>query len=148
MRHRTVSKYARNYVRARAVAHMDCQVVLSRHRDGYLDQSSGLYTADTGTVIYKGIARIWDSNTGTIINVGEADLATTATYCSIPFDSEVPRVDDLLRVVSASIDTALETRGFRVVGVDGGGLTRATRRMQITALAENRSWRPEDVWEG
>lgn len=144
---RTVSDYARRYVRDRAQAHMNCTIILSRHRDGLLDPDSGLYTADTGKVIYRGKARIWDSTTGAIINVGEADLATTATYCSIPFDSEMPRVDDLIRVISAPVDGALESRGFRVMNVDGGGLIRATRRMQITALAENRSWRPDDIWE-
>ena len=144
---RTVSNYARKYVRSRAEAHMNCQIILSRHRDGYLDSASGLYTADSGTVYYEGIGRIWDSNTGAIINVGEADLATTVTYCSVPFDTPIPRVDDLLRVVQCSHDPALVGRGFRIIGLDGGGLARATRRMQISALSENRSWRPEDEWE-
>lgn len=144
---RTVSDYARRYVRDRAQAHMNCTIILSRHRDGLLDPTSGLYTADTGKVIYRGIARIWDSTTGAIINVGEADLVTTVTYCSVPFDAAMPRVDDLVRVVTSPSDDTLETRGFRVMNVDGGGLMRATRRMQITALAENRSWRPDDLWE-
>jgi hypothetical protein len=122
---------------------MNCVIILSRHKDGYLDTGSGTYTAQSGEIIYEGIARIWDSNTGAIINVGEADLSTTVTYCSIPFDSPIPHNDDLVRVITAPGDIALVTRGFRVMGLDGGGLARATRRMQISALAENRSWRPE-----
>lgn len=141
---RTVTNYARRYVRDRAEAHMNCSVTITRHNAGVLDQDTGLYTADTGKVIYRGIARIWDSSTGAIINVGDADLATTVVYCSIPYDSAVPRVDDTLTVTESPGDPALVDRAFRILFIDGGGLARATRKMQISAIAQNRSWSPED----
>lgn len=147
MKGRTVSNYARAYVRGRAMAHMTSEVRISRHRDGELDTATGLYTADTGKKIYEGIARIWDSGTGAVINAGEADLVTTVTYCSVPFSAPIPRIDDLLVVTHSPSDGALLNRGFRIIAIDGGGLARATRRLQISALSENRSWRPEDAWE-
>ena len=147
MKGRTISNYARSYVRGRAMAHMTSTVLISRHRDGALDTNTGMYTADTGKKIYEGIARIWDSGTGSVINVGEADLVTTVMYCSIPFAAPVPRIDDLLVVTYSPSDEALLNRGFRIIAIDGGGLARATRRLQISALSENRSWRPEDSWE-
>lgn len=140
----TVSDYARTYLRDRVQGHMNCTIELLRHRDSSLDETTGLYTAVSKTSVYSGVARIWEASSGSIVEVGEADLALVSTYCSIPFDVDVmPHRDDQVLVTACPGDPDLVGRGYRVLMIDGGGLMRATRKMQLIAQAENRAWRPE-----
>ena len=138
---RTVTPWARSYVRSHSEAHFNCQVSINRHADWTLDGVSGELEITQGNSIYSGEARIWSSDTGSVLALGEADINTMATYVSIPWDaSPVPDRDDIVTVSSCPGDPDLAGRAFRIMSVDGGGLMRATRRMQVTALSESASW--------
>lgn len=139
----TVTDYARRYVRDRAQSHMNCTVVLSRFKRGTLDETTGRYTATTGTVLYTGLARIWSSNTGNVFDVSGTEMSMVSTYCSFPWDVAMPHKDDKIEVVTCPGDADLVGRVFRIIYVDGGGLMTATRKTQIVGQTENRSWDPE-----
>lgn len=137
---RTISPRAKAYVRRAAEAQFTCSVRIFTNTVPTLDANTGLYTADEGTDVYSGPARIWSVDGGGVIAVGEGDYAMQSTYCSIPWDhTPVPEADNTV-VVTAAEDASLVGRSFRIMSVDGGGQARATRRMQITGLTENRSW--------
>jgi len=138
----TVSDYARRYLKDRVQSHMTSKVTINRIQRGALNESTGLYTADSGTLIYSGEARIWTVNTGTVFDTGAGEMALASTYCSIPQDSVVPNKDDQVVVLYCPGDLDLDGRVFRVVYVDGGGLMTPTRRMQIIAQVENRNFDP------
>jgi hypothetical protein len=137
---RTVSRWSKAYVRRAAEAQFTCTVRVFKNAPVTLNATTGLYTADEGVEVYNGPARIWSVDGGGVIAVGEGDYAMQSTYCSIPWDhTPIPEMDDQVEVL-ASDDTNLVGRTFRIMNIDGGGQMRATRRMQLTGLTENRSW--------
>lgn len=137
---RTISPRAKTYVRRAAEAQFACTVRIFQTTVQALNTGTGLYTAVEGADVYAGPARIWSVDGAGVIATGEGDFAMQSTYCSIPWDhTPVPEVDQQVLVVSSD-DTGLIGRTFRIMSVDGGGQMRATRRMQITGLTENRSW--------
>ena len=137
---RTISPRAKAYVRRAAEAQFTCTVRIFTPTDPTLDTNTGLYTSVEGAETYNGPARIWSVDGGQLIEVGEGDYAFQSTYCSIPWDHQpIPQVDQQVEVV-ASDDPGLVGRAFRIMSVDGGGQARATRRMQITGMTENRTW--------
>ncbi len=140
---RTVSSRTKAIVRKQAEAQFSCTVRIWTPAPASFDAASGQYTSNEGAEKYRGAARIWSVQANGVLSVGEGDLAMQATYCSIPWNhTPIPDVDDWVEMLSSD-DTDLPGRTWRVIGVDGGGLMRATRRLQITGMTENRSWRPE-----
>lgn len=138
---RTISPRAKAYVRRAAEAQFQCSVRIFETTVPTLDTVTGLYSSVEGTDVYDGPARIWSVEGAGTVTVGEGDIALQSTYCSIPWDATpVPEVDNQVLVTDCADDPELVGRSFRIMSVDGGGQTRATRRMQITALTENRSW--------
>lgn len=136
----TISNYARAYVRARAEAHMNCTVKITRgQRPAYLDRSTGLVTAATANVIYTGKARLWSLDKNSNVNIMETDLVTQNVYISVPW-KVAPHNDDIVVVTVCPGDADVVGRAFRVIGQDGAALTRATRRLTCVTLGENRSW--------
>jgi hypothetical protein len=139
---RTVSTWAKSYVRNVAEHQFTSSVRIHKVGTPVLDTVTGIYTSVEGADVYEGPARIWSVDGSGVLSLGEGDYAMQATYCSIPWDAEpVPDVDDQVEVI-ASDDTELIGQRFRVMSVDGGGLTRATRRLSLAGLTENRSWQP------
>jgi hypothetical protein len=137
---RVISRRAKAYVRRAAEAQFTSEVRIFSTTVPTLDTDTGLYAATEGTQTYSGPARIWSVDGGQVISVGEGDYAYQSTFCSIPWDhTPVPEVDQQVEVL-ASDDESLVGRTFRIMSVDGGGQARATRRLQITGLTENRSW--------
>ena len=140
---RTVSNYARRYVRARAEAQMTCHVRIYRHEDPVFDDETGLMTSSHGTKIYEGDARLWYAQGGNVVELGDADINMMNTYVSIPWDSDpVPHRDDIVMVDSCALDPDLVDRAFRVMNTDGGGLMNATRKMTVSTFAESHTWEP------
>jgi Family of unknown function (DUF6093) len=137
---RTISPRAKAYVRRAAEAQFTCTVRIFATTVPTLNTTTGLYTSSEGAEVYSGPARIWSVDGGQVIAVGEGDYAYQSTFCSIPWDTvPVPDVDQQIEVLTSD-DTDLVGRTFRIMSVDGGGQARATRRMQITGMTENRSW--------
>lgn len=91
------------------------------------------------SVIYKGKARIWDVSGGNISS-GDLSLDTSTTNISIPWDAAAPHVDDVVEVLECPVDPELVGKAFQVVSVDGGGQSRATRRLSCIALTGNALW--------
>jgi hypothetical protein len=134
---RTVSHRSKAYVRRAAEAQFDCVIQITRAGEPIFDDTTGTYTP-TATLVYEGVARIWELDQAGTLSVGEATFPLRATYCSIPWDHEpVPHNDDIIEVLVMNDDPDLPGRTFRVMSVDGGGHMRATRRMHITGIVEN-----------
>ena len=141
---RTIPASASEYVRKRAEAQMQCQVKIYRNTKTELNPVTGQIVSGQGQVSYQGKARIWGVDGAGAISIGEADITTRATYCSIPVThTPVPSNDDTILVLTCPYDPDLVGRTFRITSVDGGGMLSATRRMQVVGFYENRSWRPE-----
>jgi hypothetical protein len=89
---------------------------------------------------YAGKARIWESNTGQIVIVGDAAITLMQTNISIPFSAPKPKRDQIVVVNYAPQDSDLDGRAFRIIAVDGGGQIGATRRMTVTAYTDSDVW--------
>jgi hypothetical protein len=134
---RTVSARSKAYVRRAAEAQFDCTIKITRAGSPILNTTTGTLTP-TSTLIYEGLARIWELDDAGMLSVGEATFPLRATYCSIPWDhTPVPHNDDTIEVLTMPDDPDLPGRSFRIMAVDGGGHMRSTRRMHITGIVEN-----------
>lgn len=136
----TVSARARAYVRARAQAHMNCTVKIYAISDQIFDEDTGMVRSKFGEVLYTGNGRVYSIDGGGSINVGEAVIATKSTYCSIPWDSPYIPVDSVVVIGDLPGDTFNEDSTWRVLAVDGGGLMRATRRLQLSSWTSDAYW--------
>ncbi len=136
----TVSNYARSYVRARAEVHMNCTVTIYAKSTNEFDVNTGLVTSGFAAEIYEGKARVYSIDGGGTLNLGEALISTKTTYCSIPWDTPYVAVDSVVVINDMPGDVENESTTWRVISVDGGGLMRATRRLQIVAWTSSADW--------
>lgn len=128
------------YVRRRAEAAMTGTVkVLSLIAPTY-DDNTLIMTTGVATQIYQGVARIRTELAGGAIVAGDSVIQTSATTVSLPYDAAVPKIDDIVVVLSFGADTELEDDVFQIKDVGGGGLIRATRQLQVVAYRANRWW--------
>lgn len=134
---RSITPRAKAYARRAAEAQFDCAVVIRRKATPVFDDQSGTYSP-VSTLVYEGKARIYSVDEAGLTPLGEGMYAMRSTFASIPWDTDpVPHNDDTLEVVGSPGDADLVGRSFRIVGVDGGGQMRATRRLHLTGLVEN-----------
>ena len=138
----TVSDYARRYVRERAQDHMAATITLYRHADTInFDELTGIAEIPLGsTVVYAGKARVWTSNSGGAIVVGEAEIATISTNVSIPLDAPMPKKDDIVVVDTNPHDAVTVGTAYRVMSINGGGLIGSVRQMSCTAFTDSSFW--------
>lgn len=135
------SAFAKASVTLRTGQGMTCQIQVLRGSLGTLDPTTGLVGGLTGaSTVYSGPARIRTVSGGSTINLGGGEIAVRDTIISIPMSAAVPRRDDLISVVSGDDDTDLDTRIFRVLGADGGGLFGDARRMSCAGWYQSRYW--------
>lgn len=127
------------YVRARALANMLGQVRIIRPTRSGMD-SNLLITSIEASLIYTGPARIYATNGGGALIVGEGITQTSSTTISLPYDAAAPHIDDVVLVLSFGADTELADDAYTVRDVGGGGLLRATRQLSCTAYQANRWW--------
>lgn len=135
-----VSSRTQRYVRARARANMLGVVQIIRAVKPTYDAITLLMTAASAQTVYEGAARIYAAQASAPIYVGEGIIATTGTIVSLPYDAAVPKVDDIVVVVTFGSDPALETDTLLIKDVGGGGLIRATRQLACVAYQANRWW--------
>jgi hypothetical protein len=109
-----------------------------RSADTFSD-TTGLVVTGFGTLLYAGVARIYQLG-GNTIDLGEGQIAMNTTYCSIPWDSQSPTIDNVLQINTCPEDDNLNGTTWRILNVDGGGLVRVVRRLQITEWDSNRYW--------
>ncbi len=120
--------------------HMASQIVVLRGSLGTLDTATGLVGGLSGAeTVYSGKARIRPLSQPTPVSLGGGEIAQRDTVISIPIDAPVPHRDDLIRVVSDD-DVDLDTRIFRVLGADGGGIFGDARRVGCSGWYQNRYW--------
>jgi Family of unknown function (DUF6093) len=140
---RVATRYSRQYIARRALGAMVDRVSINRPGDVALNTSTGMNVAVAGEEVYQGLARIYSVTGPQVLDLGEADITLRMTYISIPSDYlPAPQKDDLITVLEARSDEALQGKVFRILDVDGGGLVRAVRRMQCVTWEESSSWRP------
>lgn len=138
----TPSATARQLIRARTEAAMVATITILRGNLGTLNVTTGeVGGLASATTIYAGKARIRNVNGTGVINVGDGEIDQRSTVISIPIDSPVPFRDDLVRIDNdGNTDTDLDSRIFRVLDVDGGGMFGDARRMTCTSWHESRYW--------
>jgi len=129
-----VTRYARRYVEA----NMTAMVKITRMDAAVLGEDGSLTATEMHTV-YEGKARVYGVSGPMTMNLGEEPQYFSSTYVSIPYDSVMPRVDDVIKV-TAHHDWTLVGRTFRVMDVEGGGQYPAVRRMQVTGVQNSKAW--------
>lgn len=137
---RTISTYARNYVRRAAEAQFNCEVRIVQMTDPTLNTTTGTITAAESVTHYDGPARISGGSAGSVINIGDNDYAMVATTVSIPWSVTDVEIDDVVLVTACPGDPELVGNAMRVVAFDVGGQTRATRALTCQGITENRGW--------
>lgn len=128
------------YVRDRVQTLMACTVSIYESAEKVLDTQTGRIGTATSPLLYRGKARIWESNTGQILMMGETAITLMQTNISIPFSAPKPKRDQIVVVNVCPQDPDMVGRAFRVVAVDGGGQIGATRRMTVTAFTDSDVW--------
>lgn len=136
----TVNEHQRQYVRSRAQDHMNSTVSIYRDAGSIFDDTDGSFQVTTNDPYYTGKARIWLSNAGSAVVIGEADITTTITNISIPFSVTSPQKDDIVVIDDNPNMESLENIAYRVTAVDGGGFIGATQRMTCVALTDSAIW--------
>lgn len=137
------SDFARASVRLRTTMGMTAMIQVLRGTLGTLDPDTGLVGGlqDSQTV-YRGLARIRTVGQPAPVSIGGGEIAMRDTIISIPMTApKVPHRDDLVRVLSDTpADTDLNTRIFRVLGADGGGMFGDARRISCSGWYQSRYW--------
>jgi hypothetical protein len=128
------------YARSRLADNMLGAIQVLRRAVPTLDSTSLVLTTTVATTVYDGKARIYSSNGGAPIFVGEGIIAVTATTVSLPHDAPEIKVDDIVLVTSFGADVQLQDDTYTVKDVAGGGLMRATRQLSCQAYQANRWW--------
>ena len=136
----TVSDRQRQYVRRRIQDHMNSTVSIYRDAGSVFDEVDGSFQVTTNDPYYEGKAKVWLSNTGSALVIGEADITTTVVNISVPFNEPVPQKDDIVVIETNPNMTSLEGTAYRVTAIDGGGFIGATQRMSCVALTDSAIW--------
>ena len=141
---RPLSPRVAAYARAAAQAFYNIEVSVGRQSRTALDEDTGLISTvfDTEFSGYSGPAKFWMSNDSQVVSVGDGDYSTVSTFISLPWDaSPVPQLDEYVVITSSYEDPSLQDKVYRIVGVDGGGVVRAARRLQVASVSDNRDTR-------
>lgn len=138
---RPISKYSALYVRTRALNYMTAAIRVLRMGAPVLDETTGESTAVYTEIVYQGKARVWSVEAAGVLELGDGRITTRQTNVSIPWDATpVPKNDDMVIVDDFGGDVDLDTQAFRIIGVDGGGLIRAARRLTCIEWTPDRYW--------
>lgn len=135
-----VSSRSVSYVRDRIQTLMSCQVSIYNDAEKVLDRVTGVVETQFMDPWYTGKARIWETNTGATVMMGEAAVTIMQTNISIPFNAGAPKKDQIVVVSASPQDPDLVGRAFRVIAVDGNGQIGAARRMTCTAYTDSDVW--------
>lgn len=129
-----VTRYARRY----AEANMTATVRITRMDEPFLNSSGDLIPEEMFT-IYEGKGRVYSVSGPMTMNLGEEPQYYSSTYISIPLSATLPRVDDVVEVLTHR-DWTMPGRKFRVMDVEAGGQYPAARRMQVTGIQRSKQW--------
>jgi uncharacterized protein DUF6093 len=144
------SAMSRRLVRRYAEAHMNAQITILRGVLTALDPATGLVAGLTGAAtVYQGKARIHEVSGGGSTDNSDAPDSTRTAVISIPIGAPIPHTDDLITVQGTNVDSDasesdadLDTRAWRITGVDGGTFFGDARRMSCTQTFNSRYWSP------
>lgn len=135
------SNLVRTLVRQRAEAVQTSYGRVVRGELGGLDRATGLVSGLRGAqVVYEGQMRV-ASVSESLTSRGGGEGAQRNTTVSIPFDAQVPQIDDVV-IVATDNDPSVARMVLRVVAVDGGGYFNAARRLTCTGFGKSRTWQP------
>lgn len=125
---------ARTYVRTRAAREMSYVVVAERVTRPDYDTDSLAGIPGTRETLFESSARIWEITGGTSINIGESDLDIQSVQISMPWDTELLKKNDEIRVVEAPLDSVMVGKRYQVQSSAKAGDLRATRRYSVMAV--------------
>lgn len=130
------SARARAYLKKMTELQMQSQVHITRPGNPTFDPASGLTTAHTGSDVYTGPARVYPTQ-GALQAIGDGLVSIGQTSISIPQDAPLPKVDDIVDVVSTPDDSAMVDRRYRVIDVSEGGILSPSRSLTCTTVEGN-----------
>ena len=122
---------------------MNSTVRITRYREQGFDEDSRERTPGAAIVIYEGIASFQATSGAGAAEFGDEQLSYDSGTFSIPVGSRLPRVDDIVRVLSGP-DARANTREFKVDSVAVAGRMDSSILLQATGLAPSRQWQDED----
>ena len=130
---------AQNLAQQASEGTMNSTITLARPSDGYFDEANRAYVPPNGDVYYTGCAGITPAEGGIVMDLGDEPTYHASITWSIPADSALPWVDDVLTIV-ANTDQDVEGRVFRVTSVKVGGRIVASTSGNATGIAPSRQW--------
>ena len=135
--HERTMRVAREF----AESNMTATVAITRKSAPVFDpQTGGLASADPD-IVYIGKARIYTVQGPMTMSYGDEPAYFSSSIVSIPvITTELPRVDDLIRVLDYPSDPTMKDRFFRVQDVESGGQWMAARKLQVTGVQESQQW--------
>lgn len=132
-------KEAARYAQSFAESNMIYHIKITRMGDPKFDSATGSVEASEIFVLYEGKARVYTISGPVQMGVGEEPTFYSSTYVSIPVQSPLPMVNDMIEIIYAP-DSAVVGRQFRVMDVESGGQFPATRRVQVTGIQPSKQW--------
>jgi hypothetical protein len=134
--------YARTLAATAMAGRRLCTVEVRRAPgDPVLNPSTLVAEVVEGALVYSGPARIWSVNASGNTNLGDAGShPLRSTQVDLPETATRIQVDDVVKVVACPYDADLVGRSAVVTGVDGGGILRGSRRLNVTSLYEDKHW--------
>lgn len=126
------SAYAVKYMRRRAELMMTSTIRIFHPGNPVFDSTTGMTGGGTPTNIYQGPARIF-TMTGSPAPLGDQVVSMNQTVVSIPYNSPLPRVDDVVEI-QTNDDPALVGRNYRIVDVEEGGIASPVRHLTVSGV--------------
>ena len=131
-----VSPFAASYVRKRTSERMTDACKVWKPGKPVLD-SDGNASRPEETLKYEGPCRFWEVQSGQQIVVGDQQISMSQSYLSLPFDTVIPEVDDVVQITE-SVDSDLIGRVVNITGVVRGGGLRASRKFSVQVVTSKK----------
>lgn len=130
----------RPLAQAYAEGNMIAMVKVTRPTAPVFDRDTGgLAAMGADSVRYEGKARVYSVTGPVQYALGDEPTFYSSTFVSIPITAPIPRVDDVVEILSHP-DPNIVGRSFRVQDVEAGGQIPVVHRMQVVGIQASREW--------
>lgn len=124
-----------------AESNMTSTVQIVRKQPPVFDDVTGDLASGAPLLVYSGKARVTPASGLVRFSFGDEPSYFSSAVVSVPVVTEVlPRVDDLVLVVTSPGDSMMAGRVFTVQHVDAGGQFPAVRQLQVVGVQESQQW--------
>lgn len=124
-----------------AESNMTATVRITRKAAALFDPQTGGLVSGDPVIIYEGKARIYTVQGPVTMAYGDEPAYFSSSMVSVPvITPTMPRVDDLVEVLTHHSDPMMVGRYFRVQDVESGGQWMAARKLQVSGVQESQQW--------